>query len=567
MSRADGRPAADLILRGGRVLTMDAAGSCAEAVAIRDGLVLAAGRAGEIDALAGPGTRTIDIGGRTVIPGIIDTHAHMEREGLKTIRPSLAAARSIDDVLEVVRSAATAVPAGEWVVTMPVGQPPFYFGGPLNLRERRMPAREELDRAASDHPVCIAAVFGNWGRPPGYTALNSLALARLGIDRATEPTGPNVEIERTPDGEPTGVIVERNNRPTADFTLLKGITGFGLRERVIGLERSMALYNAVGTTSVYEGHGSSAETIAAYRELWERGAVTVRSHLCVSPSWTDPSEARAAMRDWLPLARGRGFGDAWLRVSGVFIGWGGSRLGAAGSRAALPNTGWAGFVEWANDPDAFRQMVTEAAQAGLRVSTIVVDDLEAILGIYEDVDRIVPLHGRRWVIEHLKVVEPAQMARIRALGLHVTTIPVYAIWKNGEILSRKVADLDRYVPHAAMFEAGIRASAGTDNIPYNPFFTIQTLVTRRERTSGSVYGPTQRLDVLRALRLMTSEAAHATFEEDVKGSIEAGKLADLAVLSDDPMRVDPEALGEIRSELTLVGGRVVHDSGAVAVAR
>jgi predicted amidohydrolase YtcJ len=550
---------ADMLLTGGTVLTMDPSGSAAEAVAIGRGRILAVGSAGDLAALAGPATEVIDLEGRTVIPGIIDTHAHMEREGLKTLRPSLAAARSVGDVLDVIARAARDAPPGTWIITMPVGQPPFYFGGPLTLVERRMPNRAELDRAAPDHPVCIAAVFTNWGEPPGYTALNSKALALLGIDRTTKVTADNVEIEREPGtGEPTGIIIDRNRRPSADFNLLRGITGFDFTERVVGLKRSLQAYNSVGTTSIYEGHGSSPETIAVYRELWQRGELTVRCHLCVSPTWASVEEGRKVLRDWLPHARGRGLGDSLLRVAGVFVGFGGNPKTAADSRAALPNTGWAGFVEWANRPEDFRTYARLAAELDLRLHTIVGDHLEDILSIFESIDAEIPLAGRRWVIEHVKLITSEQVARIRRLGLAVTTIPVYMIWKNGAALTRDMADLDRYVPHAALLEAGVAVSAGTDNIPYNPFVTLQTIVERKERKSGSVLGPAQRLDVLRALRLMTSEAGWISFEEDRKGTLAPGKFADLAVLSRNPRSTPPADLAQIKVLRTIVDGRVVH---------
>lgn len=554
---------ADLLLTGGTVLTMDRAGRTAEAIAVSRGRILAVGSASDLSALAGPSTEVIDLEGRAVIPGIIDTHAHMEREGLKTLRPSLAAARSVSDVLDIVAGAARDAAPGTWIITMPVGQPPFYFGGPLTLAERRMPNRAELDRAAPEHPVCIAAVFTNWGEPPGYTALNSKALTMLGIGRATTVTADNVEIERDPDtGEPTGIIIDRNRRPSADFNLLRGITGFSFAERVTGLQRSLETYNSVGTTSIYEGHGSSPESIAVYRELWQRGELTVRCHLCVSPTWASVEEGRKAMRDWLAHARGMGIGDDRLRIAGVFIGFGGNPKTAADSRAALPNTGWAGFVEWANSPEDFRTYARLAAELDLRLHTIVGDHIEDILSIFEAIDAQVPLTGRRWVIEHVKLITPEQVDRIRRLGLVVTTIPVYMIWKNGAALTRSMTDLDRYVPHADLLEAGISVSAGTDNIPYNPFFTLRTIVERKERRSGSVLGPAQRLDVLRALRLMTSEAAWISFEEDRKGTLGPGKFADLAVLSHDPLTTPTEELHRIEVVRTFLDGRTVHRADA-----
>lgn len=549
---------ADTLLTGGTVLTMDEAGSTAQAIALSGGLIRAVGSSAELAALAGPDTEVVHLEGRTVIPGFIDTHAHMEREGLKTLRPSLAGARSIADVLRIVADAARSTVSGNWIITMPVGQPPYYFGGPLTLAERRMPTREELDRAAPDHPVCIAPLFANWGEPPGYTALNTRALGLLGIGRDTTPTVGGVEIERDASGEPTGLIVDHNRRPRADFNLLRGITGFDFAARLEGLRRSAAIYNAAGTTSVYEGHGSSPETIAVYRALWEEGGLTVRSHLCVSPAWASVEEGRKAMRDWLGYAQGRGLGDSYLRIAGVFIGYGGDAKVAADSRAALPNTGWAGFVEWAHSPDDFRAYARLAAELGLRLNTIVGDHVEEILSILEEVDGRVPLAGRRWVIEHVKRLTAEQIARVARLGLVVTTIPVYMIWKNGAALTRSMGDLEHYVPHAALLDAGVTVSAGTDNIPYNPFFTLQTIATRNERTTGAVLGPGQRLDALRALRLMTSEAARICFEEDRKGTLAPGKFADVLVLSDNPLTTPPGELERIRVLRTFVGGRTVH---------
>ncbi|HEY9237256.1 MAG TPA: amidohydrolase family protein, partial [Burkholderiaceae bacterium] len=300
---------ADLVLSGGPVLTMVPGAAPAQAVAVVGDRIAAVGSDADIAPWLGPRTRRIDLAGRTLIPGVIDAHAHMEREGLKTLRPTLAHARNIADVLEVVRREAARLPEGQWIITMPVGQPPFYFGGPATLAEGRMPDRHELDAVAPRHPVYIPGLFGNWGVPPGHSALNSLALQRNQITADTCPDCEGLSIERGADGQPTGVIVETNKRPLVEFSILTQVPPFSFADRLEGLRRSLPLYHAFGTTSVYEGHGSAPETIAVYRALWEEGGLSMRTRLCVSPTWDNVAEARRAMRDWLAFARGRGTGD------------------------------------------------------------------------------------------------------------------------------------------------------------------------------------------------------------------------------------------------------------------
>ena len=548
----------DLVLHGGNVVTLDDARPRAEAVAVRGGVIQEVGDTELLLDRVTAATEVIHLDGRTVVPGFNDVHAHMDREGLKELRPSLAGARCIADILEIVAGLARDAPAGDWIVTMPVGTAPYYFGGPETLAERRMPTRRELDGAAPDHPVCIGAVFGNWGAPPGYTALNTRALALNGIDGGTSPRCRGVEIVRDAAGVPTGVIIERNARPTADFDLLPAVPRFGYADRLEGLRRSMRTYNAVGTTSVYEGHGLAAQTIAAYRELWERGEMSVRAALVLSPTWRDVSQARAAVRDWLAFARGRGIGDPWLTITGVHVAVGGDAQVADLARADLPNTGWSGFVEQANSLAEYRDYCLVAAENDLRVNTIVGDGLADVLPILESVDERHPLAGRRWVIQHVARTTAGDLQRLRRLGLYVTTIPVYYLWKGG---GRYLDDPDggeSVVPHRTMLNLGVPLSAGTDNIPCDPFFTLWTMATRRERLSDRVLGRGQRLSGAEALRLMTREGAWLSFDENRKGILAPGRYADMAVLSDDPCTVDPQALKDLACHATIVGGRIVH---------
>lgn len=548
---------ADLIVATGRVLTLDDTDTVAEAVAIRNGRVQAVGKADELAALRGPGTRVLDLPGATVIPGFNDSHAHMEREGLKLLRPSLAGCRSLAEVLARISQAARERPPGEWIVTMPLGAPPYFFDALQSLEEGRPPNRDELDRAAPDHPVCIPGLFGNWGTPPGYTCLNSRALALNGIDRDTRPQAPGIEIMFDPAGEPTGVIVERNSRPMVEFDLLKAVPRFSFADRLRGLELSMKLYSSVGTTSVYEGHGSAAETIAIYRELWEQGRMKVRAGLVVSPAWDNLAEAERAMRDWLAHARGSGLGDPWLRISGVHVAYGGDHVCASLSRSDLPNTGWSGFVDQAHDPAEFRDICRLCLRYGIRLNTIVGDHLRDVVAILEEVAEGRSLAPLRWVIQHIARTDLASLEKLKRLGVLVTVIPVYYLWKGGGAYA--VEHGDEVVPLRSMIELGLDPASATDNIPYQPGFTLWTMTQRRRRTDDAVLGLEQRLDRRAALRSLTVAGARLTFDEAIKGPLRRGYLADMAVLSTDPLNCGESELQDLRSLVTVVDGTIVHE--------
>jgi hypothetical protein len=551
-------PIADVVIRGGMVLTFDSANSQHAAIAIRGDRILAVGSDAEIDSMIGSQTQVVELGERTVVPGFNDTHAHMEREGLKRIRISLAGARSVGEITDRIAAKARQIPLGEWIVTMPVGEPPFFFGGPETLNEKRMPTRQELDAVAPKHPVCIPGLFGNWGRPPGYTALNTLALQLNGIGPDTQPHCSGVEIVKDPtSGEPTGLIIEHNARPTVEFDVLPAVPRFSFDDRRRGAKESMRLYNAVGTTSVYEGHGSAPEIISIYRSLWEQEEMSVRVALTVSPTWTNVDEAANAMRDFLSYARGRGFGDQWLRISGVHIAYGGDAAIAVLARRNLPNSGWSGFVEQANSKRDFREYCMMAAEHDLRVHTIVGDQLHEVMPIIAEVAERYPLSARRWVIEHIGRARIDDLRALRRLGLFVTTIPVYHLWKGGHWYMNEPDGGDLVVPHRHLLDLGVPLASATDNVPHDPFFTLWTICTRHERVTGHVIGPAQRLPAVEALRLLTTAGAWLTFEEKIKGPLRPDNLADLVVLSENPLEVPPERLKDLKCKLTMVGGRIV----------
>jgi hypothetical protein len=556
---------ADVLVTNARVLTMDADASIQQAVAIRGTRIEAVGRSDELHQAVGPETRIIDVQGRTVIPGIIDTHAHMDREGLKNIQPGLEGVRSIADILAVIKREVESRQPGEWVLTMPIGDRPNYADMPGRLAEGRFPTRWELDTVSPDNPVYIRGTWTPWNVPPSVSIANSRALQLAGIDRHTRSPHTTVVIERDAAGEPTGVIADYNTYPVVEFSLMRVVPRFTHRDRVRALRESMRLYNSVGTTTIYEGHGVAPEVLQVYKTVWDAGDMSVRSHLTLSPTWRSLREAASDMARWGHTASGYGFGDDMLRLCGVFIQLRGQRHVARLRSAELPFTGWAGFAESYNPAPRFHALLRLAAQHNLRVHTLAATEplLEEILQAFEAVHAEFPIAERRWVIEHVRDVSPAQLPRMQRLGVVCETIPLTHLWLRG---ASYVDDLEREqhtVPHQDFLRYDIPFGMGTDNKPYNPFHTLWAAVTRQERRTGAVIGATQRLTRLQALRAFTVGGAVFCGVEHQRGSLEAGKLADLVVLSDDPFDVSDDHLPDLHADLTLIGGRVVYDSGCL----
>lgn len=557
---------ADLILTEGKVLTVDPAFHVAQAVAVRGDRILAVGGNEEIRALADERTERIDLRGRTLMPGLIDCHAHMDREGLKEVYPSLGGARSIDDVLQLIEAQVRKASPGEWIVTMPLGDPPYYWDVPNNLREKRFPTRWELDRVSPQNPVYIRSIWGYWRHTlPLASVANSTALRLAGIDSATVSPCAAVKIEKdAATGEPTGVFLENALVPIVEHSLMAAAPHFTRDHRARGLRRSMHIYNTTGTTSVYEGHGIAAEVLEAYKTLRDTGASTVRAHLIFSPSWEAVKSvpAKELLESWGRWLARPGLGDSFVRVAGLYAEVDDSLENKirAGQR---PYTGWAGFNYDAGLPrERLKEVLVEAARNDIRVCGIVPDLLE----LYREVDKVQPIAGKRWVLGHFSVLTPDQIRLIRDLGLVLTSHTNRYLLKEGDILRRRCGPEgeNNIVPLRSLVDAGVHVALASDNVPTSLFHPVWHCVARVCRYSGEVVAPAQRLTREEALRAATREGAYVTFEENEKGSIEPGKLADFAVLSADPLSVETDQLKDIVADMTFVGGRVVFDRSAPA---
>lgn len=548
---------ADTVLINGKIITVDHEFSIAEAVAVRDGKIAAVGKTQDIMALVGPQTKVIDLDGKTVTPGFIDGHAHMDREGLKYIYPSLEGATTKAQILAAIEAEVQTAKTGEWIITMPIGQPPYYFDALEMLKNGEIPNRWDLDKVAPENPVYIRHIWGYWGQLPLISVANSKALEIAGITAKTLDPWSGLQIVKDLDtGEPNGIFLEWSFVPTLEFNLFKDVPRFTHNHRVNALRKSMEVYNSYGTTAIYEGHGIAPEVIAAYKDLWENDELTVRSYLVISPNW-QVSDDISGLLEWATYADGKGFGDDMLKIGGIFVQNGGDPEVAQHCQSASPYTAWAAYLYTAMSEEEFIEKATAVINAGIRFNTIG-GNVTRSLDILESISQGRSLQEQRIVLEHLSYVTDDDVRRMKELGVVATTIPVSSLWKGTSLIERAQREPDNVLPLKKMMDAGLTTVLCTDNVPPSMLYPIWTAVTRTNRVTGEAVAPNQALTREQALRAATINGAYLLFAEDKIGSIEPGKFADLVVLEKDILTCPEDEIKDIRVLLTMVGGNIVY---------
>ncbi|MEA2965704.1 MAG: hypothetical protein QOI46_5802, partial [Alphaproteobacteria bacterium] len=552
-ARAGSGPA-DLILTNGKIITVDPAFTIAQAVAIAGDRILAVGPDAAMAAMAGPATRVIDLKGKAVIPGITDGHAHMDREALRNVFPALGPVRSIRDIQDRIAELARTKQPGEWIVTMPIGDPPYYFDVPESLAEKRWPTRQELDTAAPENPVFIRSIWGYWrGTFPLVSCANTEALRRAGVTRDTVSPVDTVKIEKDANGDPTGVFVEREMAPVAELIWFRQPAAFTPADRLRALPQSARAYHAFGTTSVFEGHGASTELLRTYKRAHREGALTMRAALAFSPNWQAAGAAPLGpfMEAWAGWLGEPGFGNDWLKMSGLYVHAGREAADDVRARAA-PYTGWAGFNSNHGLPrDQAKQLLLHCAANDIRAVMIGSSNLD----LYDEIDREIPLQGRRWVISHISTISPRDIERIVRMGLVLTTHTNNYLYKGLHAQAQRLPP-ERHgeiVPLRSLLDAGVKVSLATDNVPVSPFLPIWQTVARTSYQTKERIGAGEALSRADALRCATVNGAYLTFDENKKGSLEVGKLADLAVVSADPLVTEESSIPDTHSLMTMVG--------------
>ena len=531
----------DLVLVGGRILTMDSRSSVAEALAVRDGKILAVGSDAAVRPIAGPQTRVIDLAGKTVVPGLIDTHAHFGAAGLGDYVVNLGPAKSVAGALELLKAFVARKKPGEWIIT----------GGwhpPSQLAEKRYLTRQEIDSVAPNNPVYLRTV--------GHFAMaNSLALQKAGIDK-TSPNPSGGSFEKDASGELTGVLVE-----TAIPLVENLVPPFTEDEEIRQYKIAEGVLNSYGITSVVEGATSARDT-RTLQKIALSNAATLRVGLMYRP------EPPAELSAWEAIMSGSGatsgFGDDWLKFGGIKIFYdGGMTLRTAMMRDVYPDShdNYRGIAQ--QTPERLKQLVSIANKSNWRVGVHVVGDLgvDQVLDAFEAADKEKSIRDRRFILIHASLIRPEQMDRARALGVRVDFQNVF-MWDKAATVERFLgkATADRALPTKTLIDRmGLdNLGAGTDFPvnPINPFLNIYIMVTRKD-PNGNVYGASEAISREQALRLYTSAASRYMFEEGRKGTLETGKLADLAVLSADIMSIPEDQIKDIKADMTMVGGKVV----------
>jgi predicted amidohydrolase YtcJ len=555
---------ADLILSNAKVITVDRDFTIAQAIAIAGDRILAVGRNDTMAAHTAPETRVVDLKGRTVTPGLIDGHAHMDREGLKNVYPALGPVHSIRDIQDRIAELARATARGEWIVTMPIGDPPYYFDVPDILAEKRWPTRQELDAAAPNNPVFIRSIWGFWRHSlPLVSIANTEALRRAGITRDTVSPVASLTIEKDGAGEPTGVFVEREMQPLAELIWFRQFFGFTRADRARALRVSMLAYHAYGTTSVFEEHGVANEVIRAYKDVYRDGALTMRSALAFSPNWKAAGNAPLGpfIEAWAGWLGEPVFGDDWLKMTGLYINIG--KRPSDDLRAnASPYTGWAGFNYDTGLPrEQLKELLLHLASNDIR-AICNANISPGLIDLLSEVDREVALKGRRWVIGHISLLSPKDIEKTVQMGLLVTPHTNQFIYKEARATQAKLPpDRQREnTPLRDLLDAGVKVGLVTDNVPVSMLWPIWQSIARQDRVTNERVSPEQMLTRAEALRCATHNNAFLTFDEDRKGLLEPGKLADMAVLSADPLTVEEVGIRDIKSLMTMVGGQIVYET-------
>ena len=540
---------------------MESGTSAAEALVVQGRKIAYVGSRQGAESLAAalPGCARIDLQGKRVIPGLFDMHAHLDREGLKLLYPPLTGVKSRHDVLERVADIARSAKPGEWIVTMPIGEPPFYFFSAED-EQRLYPTRDELDEVVPSNPVYIRPILGFWRWSPLretlISAANSAALHAVGLrDEASAPS-PSVFLERDGSGRLTGRFFESTTASIVELSYFARRTAVGHEERVRALRQSQKIASGFGITTVFEGHGAETAVLNAYKSLRNNGELKVRSELAFSPSWSllEKIDLPRFVDRWAGWLSDPGLGDDYLRVRGLFI----NALSSDDDRVRAQCGSYTGFAGYNFDSAIGDARLVDLLVALARANIRAVGLSRRLFQLYRATHSATPLSGKRWMVQHCGPLSEDEIDLTRDLGLGLTFLPVEHIFKQGYIPRDDARVAHDWMPMRRLADRGIPFSIATDNIPPSLFFAAWLCLARTDRYGHVVPdpdGPMRREDIFKAATIWSAEILGC---DGQRGSLHAGKEADLAVLDTDVLTCPVDDIRDATALATMLGGEWVH---------
>jgi len=540
---------ADLILVNGKVASGDQSGEFFSAFAVKDGRFLAVGSDEQISQYEGPGTEVIDAGGRTVIPGLNDSHNHVVRGGrFYNLELRWDGINSLEQGLRMIREQAKHTPEGQWVRVIG-GWSPYQF------EEKRFPTFEELNEVAPDTPVFVLFLYSR-----GF--LNQAGIDALGITAETEPPpGSRYEIGR--DGKPTGVLLAEPN-PTILYQTIGALPQLSEEEQANSTRHFYRELNRFGLTSAIDAGGGGHLFPVNYvgtQQLADAGEMPLRISYYLFPQ--RPGRELEDFRDWtsnyeVDNNKAEGLENGYvLEGGGEFLVWSaGDFENFMAPRPDLNNR-----PGWRDELNAVAEHLV-SNQWPFRIHATYGESITQILDLFEDMNRETPFGDLRWAIDHAETLYPEDIERIKRLGnagIAIQSRMAYAGEFFAERYGKEAAE--QAPPVRALLEAGIPVGAGTDGTrvgSYNPWPALFWLVTGKTVGGMQLFSEENKLSRLEALQLYTSGSAWFSGEQDVKGTIATGMYADFAVLTEDYFTIPEEQIMKIESVLTVVGGNIVY---------
>ena len=529
-----GKTEPEIILYNGNIFTVNTKEPTAQAIAIAGGRLLAVGNNTDILKMATARTKKIDLRHKTVLPGFIDAHTHPAYSGIKHLKMVDCDLRSIKDIKEAIRQRAATTPKGKWVEGFKYDDTKTNEGRKINIAD--------LDGAAPEHPVRIT-------HRGGHTYYcNSLAFKMANVDEST-PNPQGGEFEKTFDGKLTGCVKE-----SAADIFDKLIPDVATRnERQEGVKLISKMMAKTGITSATDA-GGSPEDLQAYEDAYEAGDLSIRIYCMIRHIHIDKMIA-AGVRT--------GMGNDWVKIGGMKMACDGS-ISERTARLSQPYIGRPNdYGILVMDDEQLYPYAKKAYDAGWQIGIHANGDvgIDTTLKLYERLYKEKPKSDPRFRIEHCTMINDNLIQRMKSLGVIPTPFSTYVYYHGEKMKAYGEERLKNMFALRSFLNAGIRPTQASDYPPgpFEPMMALQSSVTRTD-IKGNVWGANQKVTVEEAIKIGTINGAYASYEEKMKGSLEAGKLADLVVLGRNPFKEDPATLITIPIERTMAGGKWVYES-------